>query len=163
MLQVRGRADGVWGLSPLDQVSVARGEALEGVAMREALLACADDAHHTWGERARRRGERLHAWRRGERLHAWRRGERLHACADDALHLEVMEVHDEEGNQHAISLHSAGNLHAISMQSPCNLHTHLEQLAHHVGAIELVGHLMREAIRRSSDAIKRQSELISGS
>ena len=154
MLQVRGRADGVWGLSPLDQVSVARGEALEGVAMREALLACADDAHHTWGERARRRGERLHAWRRGERLHA---------CADDAHHLEVMEVHDEEGNQHAISMQSAGNLHAISMQSPCNLHTHLEQLAHHVGAIELVGHLMREAIRRSSDAIKRHSELISGS
>ena len=42
-------------------------------------------------------------------------------------------------------------------------HAHLEQLAHHVGAIELVGHLMREAIRRSSNAIKRQSELISGS
>ena len=39
-------------------------------------------------------------------------------------------------------------------------HAHLEQLAHHVGAIELVGHLMREAIRRSSDAIKRQSVLI---
>jgi hypothetical protein len=74
-----------------------------------------------------------------------------------------MEVHDEEGNQQAISLQSACNQPTIPMQSPCNLLTHLEQLAHHVGAIELVGHLMREAIRRSSDAIKRQSELISGS
>ena len=33
-------------------------------------------------------------------------------------------------------------------------HAHLEQLAHHVGAIELVGHLMREAIRRSLEAIR---------
>ena len=46
-------------------------------------------------------------------------------------------------------------------------HAHLEQLAHHVGAIELVGHLMREAIRRSLEVIRghqRQSlEVISGS
>ena len=46
MLRVGRRACGGLSVAPLDEVAVARGEAFEGVAVGEALLARADDVHH---------------------------------------------------------------------------------------------------------------------
>ena len=170
MFQVRGRADGIWGLSPLDQVSVARREALEGVAMREPLLACADDAHHTCG---RERGAVVSACMRGAVVSACMRGAVVSARMRARTTLTTSRSWKSLMRK-AISMQSACNQHAISMQSACNLQAISRQSPYPsraAGASRWRHRACRppdeggnpEVLRRNQEAIRAHQRLVSSS